>query len=500
MGNVACAKLADDGSITGDNEVLVEARSLYCSDHTSPLVVDRDYQTKTEAAYLQHSSYQEQKSMVDMSEVTTFLVFQAEELLKREDEQGSQPGRKGKQDNTSRSPVREELGEPGNVATDMVCIESADDPQTSSKLVVSEVPQLLQESDDHSDNDSLQTMQNSKLSERRRIERGRRTARSLRMNENPLCGVLVCLEDPDRIDYLDRIRAHASSLYLRMPSKCSPYIQSNLARLMSEKDLIVSLAVNLCNSSPIMASGRLRESGPSTEAVSATKVPSCGPGPASRPIGLLVSGLSFMDLAIAGSLGLTKTSTKRKHIKVRAPDRFLVLMNRQSGVPLAVCAKEIASESGTPNIRIFSTSRRMYAQPHAATTRQLGLDWCSSQSLYSWAEIATKGTYPDKVTYTIFLATGSDGMFEALPTFKATHDPSTPAEILVSRWNDRTDTYTGCAVFSLSRDAEENVFFRLAIMRGIDPALMLCFAAIIDEGLAKVMRQQFARLKTQYQV
>lgn len=113
----------------------------------------------------------------------------------------------------------------------------------------------------------------------------------------------------------------------------------------------------------------------------------------------------------------------------------------------------------------------------------------------------TEGRYPGKVTYHIYMATGSDGRFEEQASYHAIHESSSSPEIRVIGRTERELTETGCAVLSLAREDDddsvhdENVFFRLTIARGIDPALFICFAAFIDEAIEKLMRTQSIGVK-----
>ena len=56
----------------------------------------------------------------------------------------------------------------------------------------------------------------------------------------------------------------------------------------------------------------------------------------------------------------------------------------------------------------------------------------------------------------------------------------------------RTQTeseYRGCALFSVVADESgDEPYLSLSIARGIDPALLICFAAIVDETIEKTMR------------
>jgi hypothetical protein len=107
------------------------------------------------------------------------------------------------------------------------------------------------------------------------------------------------------------------------------------------------------------------------------------------------------------------------------------------------------------------------------------------------------------------MATGSDGRFEESPSFHAFHKNSSAREIQILGKTERDTALSGAAVLALCRDAdgypmtassgeeddeddlEQDVYFRVSIARGIDPALVLCFAAFVDEALEKNMRLQY---------
>jgi len=210
-----------------------------------------------------------------------------------------------------------------------------------------------------------------------------------------------------------------------------------------------------------------------------------------------------MDLAVTGSLGLVdrqksrrrEPATQRKVLK--SPEHYMVLLNRRSGIPLAVCELEAATR-GPPVVRIYATKRRTFGQRPAASTKALGLDWTDSFPLYTWAEIVTEGHYPEQVRYSIFMASGSDGRFEENPSYRAVQGASGSPVIRMVGRTEREDSYSGCAVlsFDCGEDSagDNDIFFRLSLSKGIDPALLLCFAAFIDESMEKTMRMQYQTL------
>lgn len=515
MGNVACANLACSDGIDSHDEILKEAqKTIHFSGMPAPKTAS-DYRTKTETSFLRHEIHKNWKSMIDIVEVTAFHVLQAEELLRREREienhnhEARRPHLMSNSIGPSKSPS---MPISSVELANMVNSDETDEPAgryLSSDDEEEPGREQSYDDDDTVDNDSTQsTISRSELSSLTRRDSGRLTVRSLLLNEHPFCGLFACLEDPDQLEYLQKVKAHASILYLQLPTQYASVFCHDITRLAAETDPIQSIAPKLSISSGLLSNRTTKLGDCDSQIDPQENIPSDSSSaaepvfeivPPCRPVRLLAPALSFMDLAMTGSLGLINAAAKRIHSRVKAPDRYIVLLNRRSGIPLAVCAKQASSTPGGKlNVRIYSTSQRGFRQAHAATTRQLGLDWSHNQSLplYSWADVVMDGSYPNRVTLTVFLATSSDGIFHARPSFKAVHDSLSPAEILVSCWNDKSESYDDCAVISLGRDGSSStpkeIFWRLAITRGIDPALMLCFAAILDEALAASVQQQHA--------
>jgi hypothetical protein len=215
--------------------------------------------------------------------------------------------------------------------------------------------------------------------------------------------------------------------------------------------------------------------------------------PPSSPIRLLANDSVFMDLAITGSLGLVPRVRARKVLPPRdnqkSSDHYTVLLNRRSGVPLAVCA--LKSPTGPPVVRIYATKQRVLGQRPAATTMQLGLEWTSSYPLYAWAEIVADGEFPSPVNYSMYLASGSKGRFSATPSYQAAFLANGSPDIKVVGRTDKERDTTGCALISIKNDGSgENPCFHLDISQGIDPALLICFAAVVDEAFECSMRLQ----------
>ena len=211
----------------------------------------------------------------------------------------------------------------------------------------------------------------------------------------------------------------------------------------------------------------------------------------SLPIKFMVDESSFMDLGIAGTLGLVdRGNMSPSKLMKKAPEHYLVLMNRRSGVPLAVCA--LKSPYGEPVVRIYATKQRVVGQHPAASTTSLGLDWSAPYPLYAWAEVTAVGEFPLPVRYSMYMAAGSNGCFEKEPSYRAYHKTVGSPDLLVVGRTETEHQFTGCATLSMQTDEvdDEVHFSTLSISRGIDPALLVCFAAIVDETMERTMRLQ----------
>lgn len=221
----------------------------------------------------------------------------------------------------------------------------------------------------------------------------------------------------------------------------------------------------------------------------------------SRPLTAVVHSITntaFMDLAFTGSLGLVEREGSRRtaspgNLK-KSPDHYIVLVNRRSGVPIAMCAKKVDTSGAPPIVRVYATKRRVFGQRPAASTDQLGLDWGGSLPLYPWAEIVTVRMFPDPLNFAVYMSSGSDGRFSAQPSFKAhlAYDPE--PVIKISGKTDAERQISGSALISLEVTKEEtgkrHVFFNIDIAQGIDPSLVMCFTAVIDEVMEKSMSLQ----------
>ena len=317
------------------------------------------------------------------------------------------------------------------------------------------------------------------------------------------CGILAVpcmfMEDFTQTSYVHSAKNYMSALHLQMKPQCPKFYRNHMSvlELDNKKIQAGSREIPISNGASPPPSKRLgADTGTNPYSAFGDEI-DFGGGPPSSPIRLMVTDSPFMDLAVTGSLGLVSrprsrplmSSPPRKQLK--SPAHYIVLLNRRSGIPLAICALKAAS-TGPPVVRIYTTKRRVFGQRPAASTRKLGLDWSESLPLYTWAEIVTEGKHPDPVKYSIFMATGSDGRFEDTPSYRATHHSSGSPVIRMVGRTERDAANTGCAVISLSQNKDatdgNGVFFHLSIARGIDPALIICFAAFLDEVVEKAMR------------
>ncbi|CAJ1938312.1 unnamed protein product [Cylindrotheca closterium] len=198
----------------------------------------------------------------------------------------------------------------------------------------------------------------------------------------------------------------------------------------------------------------------------------------------------FMDLGFTGSLNLVSRSTTPSRAFLtehqKNPSHYIVLVNRRSGVPIAVCARKMGSGK-PPVVRIYATRRRVFGQLAAASTEKLGLDWSENLPLYPWAEIVTETMYPNPLTFSIYMSAGSDGRFAAKPSYEA-HLAIDPEPVVkLSGKTDAERQPSGSALISLrivdGENGRSKVQFSIDVAQGIDPALVLCFAAVLDEIL-----------------
>lgn len=211
----------------------------------------------------------------------------------------------------------------------------------------------------------------------------------------------------------------------------------------------------------------------------------------SSSIQMMVDDSDFMDLGITGSLGLVKRfEVSQSGQRLKSPNHYKVILNRRSGVPLAVCA--LKSPHGHPVVRIYTVKQRFFGQRSAATTKHLGLTWCEQPyPLYPWAEFTAEGEFPEPTRYSLFMSTGSEGRFEPKPSYRAHHRIMGSPEILVMGRTETEPDLQGAALISLqSGNKSDDDYFAVSVARGIDPALMMCLAAIVDETMENALRAQ----------
>lgn len=309
----------------------------------------------------------------------------------------------------------------------------------------------------------------------------------------------------EQMAYTRKMKEHMNVLHLRLHLNCISYYKLYLSRKQPSHPITraVAQSIKTTGLSPSRKTRQHKVQPPdlvnlSDESSSSSYCDGLdfGAGPPSERIRLLVSDSVFLDLAVTGSLGLasrklTHRVSHENHKLLKSPDQYVVLLNRRSGVPLAVCALKASSQGKPPVVRMFTTMRRVSGQSPAVTTAKLGLSWSESLPLYAWAEFVTEGVYPDKVCYSIYLVSDSSGNFETSPSYRATHEAPGSLEIKVTGRTGREFSHSGCATMSVCEDDENgDIFLKLSIAKGIDPALLICFSCFIDESLEKTMRLQ----------
>jgi hypothetical protein len=244
------------------------------------------------------------------------------------------------------------------------------------------------------------------------------------------------------------------------------------------------------------------ESSDSSSAASFLSSLDFGIGPPAQAIQLLVTDTVFLDLAMAGSLGLNPPkphprAAYRDRKVLLAPEHCLVLLNRRSGVPLAVCTVIKASSTTTtaPRVRIYTTRHRVGLVP-VTTTDKCSLLWCKSLPLYNWAEFrcaeynsSMADEDPMTVSYSIHTVSAVSGnTFERNPRFRAMWRQS---QWLFTGSTSREFHRSGCATLSMCQEDEESdIFWKLSIAQGIDPAIFICFTSFLDEMMEYTMRTQ----------
>lgn len=310
-----------------------------------------------------------------------------------------------------------------------------------------------------------------------------------------LFGSCICAQQP-RLTKFSK-EAFYDVLHLKMKLNLAGYYLNHYLTMFPDSITPAGI-VRTAAASP----GREREAAPRLKSISSdssslssvTSWVGFGSEIPSSPVCLLADGSAFMDLAITGSLGLVDQKSGQgspaavSSAKQKNPEHYIVLINQRSSVPLAVCA--LKALHGPPVVRIYATKQRVVGQKPAASTGDLGLTWTDSYPLFAWAELTTEGEFPMPTSYSIYMASGSGGRFEKEPSYRASHQIiGSPDISIVGRTQTETE-YSGCALLSIVSDeqSDEQPFLSLSIARGIDPALLICFAAIVDETMEKTMR------------
>jgi hypothetical protein len=174
------------------------------------------------------------------------------------------------------------------------------------------------------------------------------------------CGILAVpcmfMEDFTQTSYVHSAKNYMQALHLQMKPQCPQFYKNHMSVLELESPIIQagSREIPLSNGASPPRSKRLGANTDGTSPYSSFGDEiDFGGGPPSSPIRLMVTDSPFMDLAVTGSLGLVNrprsrplmSSPPRKQLK--SPAHYIVLLNRRSGIPLAVCALKAAS-TGPP--------------------------------------------------------------------------------------------------------------------------------------------------------
>jgi len=233
--------------------------------------------------------------------------------------------------------------------------------------------------------------------------------------------------------------------------------------------------------------------------------------PPLTPVRCSLTNKSFLDLAVTGCLGLVPRGQhfealrpSRRHVRERnekTSDNCVVLINKSSGSPLAVCALEPESET---LVRMYSTRRMIFAQTATTTTHELGLDWTDNLSLYPWAEVKLEGESPGNLKFSVFMAKRYGHCSSIEPSYIAFFDwcdsnDTSAVRVPIIKVVGRTENeseMSGCAQISIQSDEivtkhSDNISdlsFHINLSQGIDPAFLICLTAIMDEAVEKSMR------------
>ena len=184
----------------------------------------------------------------------------------------------------------------------------------------------------------------------------------------------------------------------------------------------------------------------------------------------------FLGLRLTGSLGLFGFD---EHSSSHHEKDYLILRDSK-GIPLAVCA--LKSPHEPPVVRIYATKPCIEGQISAGSSSFIAIAG-PNVDLYAFAEMRTEGSFPyPAVRYTVYLSAGQEGKFEKDPKYRGSHPVPGSSTITFVGRSGKELIYRGCCLLTV--DPEEDVnesFFHLSLSKGIDPALFLCLAAIIDE-------------------
>ena len=149
-------------------------------------------------------------------------------------------------------------------------------------------------------------------------------------------------------------------------------------------------------------------------------------------------------------------------------------------VPLAVCALKSPHEE--PVVRIYATKPCISSQISAGSTSDIGIAG-QSVDLFAFAEFRTSGSFPYPMRYALFFSSGEEGKYESDAKYKGSHPvPGLPNVTFVGR-SGRDPMYRGCCLLTTEESKEfiNQSNCQISISKGIDPALFVCIAAIIDE-------------------
>ena len=184
---------------------------------------------------------------------------------------------------------------------------------------------------------------------------------------------------------------------------------------------------------------------------------------------------SFLGLRLTGSLGLFGFD---EHSSSHYEKDYLILRDSK-GTPFAVCA--LKSPHEPPVVRIYATKPCIKGQISAGSSDFIAIAG-PNVDLYAFAEIRTEGSFPYPVRYNVYLSAGQAGMYEKGPKYKGSHPVPGSSDItFVGRWCKEL-TYRGCCLLTVDSEEDANeTYFHLSLSKGIDPALFICLAAIIDE-------------------